>query len=48
MKKVLLLMAAMVMSMSITFAQDDAKAAAKAAKEAKATKEEVSENETKN
>ena len=42
MKKVLLLMAAMVMSMSITFAQDDAKAAAKAAKEAaKALKAEI-------
>ena len=42
MKKVLLLMAAVVMSASITFAQDDAKAAAKAAKAAaKALKAEI-------
>ena len=42
MKKVLLLVAAAVMSVSITFAQDDAKAAAKAAKAAaKALKAEV-------
>ena len=42
MKKVLLFMAAAVMSVSITFAQADAKAAAKAAKEAaKALKAEI-------
>ena len=42
MKKVLLLVAAAVMSVSITFAQDDAKAAAKAAKAAaKALKAEI-------